>query len=166
MREVRRRGACDYADGHHAAVRVEPGEEGGHVRAGDDVDDDVVARGSVLAPLAGAVQRVGRAELAQAIAALGRRRGDRHRTGTATSRELNRHDADAPGRAAYQHRLAGSEVGMAEAEVGHRPGAPERHRIGGLYTRREGEERHGGGDRLLRVAAAQAGERPYALTDP
>ncbi len=50
--------------------------------------------------------------------------------------------------------------------MGYRPGAPERHRIGGRYARREGEERHGRGDRLLGVAAAQAGERPYALTDP
>ena len=55
---------------------------------------------------------------------------------------------------------------MAEAEVGHRPGAPERHRIGGRYARREGDKGPGRGDRLLGVAAARAGERPHALTDP
>ena len=41
------------------------------------VDDDVVARGSILASPAGAVQHVGHAELAQAVATFGRRRCDR-----------------------------------------------------------------------------------------
>ena len=55
---------------------------------------------------------------------------------------------------------------MAKAEVGHRSGAPERHCIGGRYARRERDERPGRGDRLLGVAAAQAGERPHAPTHP
>jgi hypothetical protein len=54
---------------------------------------------------------------------------------------------------------------MAKAEVGHRSGAPERYRVGGRYVRREGEERHGPGDRLLGATAAQAGECPHALAD-
>jgi hypothetical protein len=46
---------------------------------------------------------MGRAELAQAIAAVGRGRGDRYRTGTTAGRELDRHNPDAAGRTAHQH---------------------------------------------------------------
>ena len=59
------------------------------------MSNDVVARGSVLASLTGAVQHVGRAELAQPVATSGRRRRDRHRAGTSPGRELDRHDPDA-----------------------------------------------------------------------
>jgi len=55
---------------------------------------------------------------------------------------------------------------MGQAEVGHQSGAPERHRVDGGQVRGEGEDLPGRGDRLLDVAAAQAGERPQALTDP
>jgi len=63
-------------------------------------------------------------------------------------------------------RLARSKTGMGQAEVGHQSGAPERHRVDGGQVRGEGEDLPGRGDRLLDVAAAQAGERPQALTDP
>ena len=55
---------------------------------------------------------------------------------------------------------------MGKAEVGHRSGAPERHRVNGRHVRWEGDECHGWSDRLLGVAAAHAGERPHALTNP
>jgi hypothetical protein len=74
---------------------------------------------------------VGRAELAQPVAAFGRRRRDRYRAGPAPCRELDRHDPDAAGRAAHQHRIARSKAGMGQAEVGHYSGAPERHRVDG-----------------------------------
>lgn len=134
--------------------------------AGCNVDDDVIARGGVLASLPIAVEHVGRAEPAQAIGALSRRCRDRHRACAPARRELDRHDPDAAGRAAHQDRLAGSETAMAEAEVGHRPGAAERHRVSSRQARREGDESRGRGDRLLRVAAARAGECPHALADP
>ena len=128
--EVRRRVARDHAHGHHAAVRVEPGEEGGHVRARCDVDNDVVPGRRVLAAGAAAVEHVSRPEAAQAIAARGRRRGDRHRAGAAATRELDGHYPDAARGAAYQYRLARSEAGMAQSEVGYRAGTSERHRVG------------------------------------
>ena len=55
---------------------------------------------------------------------------------------------------------------MGQAEVGHQSGAPERHRVDGGQVRGEGEDLPGRGDRLLDVAAAQAGERPHATADP
>jgi hypothetical protein len=55
---------------------------------------------------------------------------------------------------------------MGQAEVGHRPGAPERHRAGGGQVRRKGKDLLDRGDRLLDVAAAQAGERPHAPAGP
>ncbi len=58
------------------------------------------------------------------------------------------------------------EAGVGHATMGHHSGAPERHRVGGGQVRREGEELLDRGDRLLDVAAAQAGERLHALTDP
>jgi hypothetical protein len=45
--------------------------------------------------------------------------------------ELDGHDPDAAGRAAHQHGLAGNEMHMAQAEVGHRTGTPQCHRVGG-----------------------------------
>jgi len=105
------------------------------------------------------------AELAQAVTTLRRRGRDRHRTSSTTSRELDRHDPDAACRAAHQHRLAGSEVGMAKAEVGHYSRTPERHRVDGRDGRREGDERRDRGDHALGVAA-RAGERPHPPADP
>ena len=51
---------------------------------------------------------------------------------------------------------------MGKAEVGHHSGAPERHRVNGGQVRRKGKDLLDRGDRLLDVAAAQAGERPHA----
>jgi hypothetical protein len=88
------------ADHHHVPVRVEPVEESRHASTGDYVDDDVVTRRSIAA---GAIQHLGRAELAQALAAFGRGRRDRHRAGPAAHRELDRHDPDASSRTPHQH---------------------------------------------------------------
>ena len=55
---------------------------------------------------------------------------------------------------------------MGQAEVGRQAGAPERHRVDEGQVRWEGRISPGRGDRLLDVAAAQAGERPHATADP
>ena len=55
---------------------------------------------------------------------------------------------------------------MGQAEVGHHAGAPERHRVNSGQVRRKGKDLLDRGDRLLDVAAAQAGERPHTTADP
>ena len=91
------------------------------------------------------------AQLAQEVVPRGGGRGDDG--GAAVHRELDCHDADSPGRAVHQHRVARAHAGGGQQMPGGDPGDHQPGGLGPVQRVRLGHQRVGWDDELSGVGA-------------